>query len=101
VCLVSYKPKEDTSSRLLSIVWHLKKPVPSAQPGDPVEIITRPDGTKVRRIRRAKKPKGSSGPLSLASHIGESAGTPKRGSSASLAGDMGSDDIYIRDDGKK
>jgi hypothetical protein len=92
---------KDTGSRLLFIVRRVKKPVTSAQPGDQVEIITRPDGTKVRRIRRAKKPEGSSGPPSLASHLGGSAGTPKKGSSASVPGDMGSGDIYIRADGKK
>jgi hypothetical protein len=101
VCLVSYKPRKDRSSCLLLIVWRLKKPVPSAQHGDPLEIITRPDGTKVRRIRRAKKPEASSGPPSLASHLGGSTGTPNKGSSASVAGDMGNGDIYTRADGKK
>ncbi len=71
------------------------------QPGDQVEIITRPDGKKVRRIRRAKKAEESSGAPSLGSHLGSSAGTPKKGSSASVPGDMGSGDIYIRADGKK
>lgn len=82
------------------IVRRVKK-ASQAQPGDQVEIITRPDGTKVRRIRRAKKPEGSnsSGP-SLGSHL-QSGGSPKKGTSASVPGDMGSGDIYIRADGKK
>ncbi len=73
------------------------------QPGDQVEIITRPDGKKVRRIRRAKKPTGgSSGPPSLASHLSSSASSPKKGSSASVPGDIGSGgDVYVRADGKK
>lgn len=78
------------------------KKTSQVQPGDQVEIITRPDGKKVRRIRRAKKPaEESSGAPSLASHLGSAAGTPKKGSSASVPGDMGSGDIYIRADGKK
>ena len=88
---------------MLSLVRRVKKST-QAQPGDQVEIITRPDGTKVRRIRRAKKSEGSNstaaGPTSLASHL-RSAGNSKKGSSASVPGDMGSGEIYTRADGKK
>merc|ERR1711937_945922 len=66
--------------------------------------ITRPDGTKVRRIRRAKKSEGakSSGPPSLGDHLG-SAGPAKKKSlgAQSLPGDMASGDVYVRADGKK
>jgi hypothetical protein len=77
-----------------------------AQPGDQVEIITRPDGTKVRRIRRAKQPEEESSSsaqengVSLGSHLGSSA-SAKQGSSATVAGDMAEGEIYIRADGKK
>ena len=82
------------------LVRRVKKST-QAQPGDQVEIITRPDGTKVRRIRRAKKSDAtSSGPPSLGSHLG-STGTPKKGSSASVPGDMGLGEVYTRADGKK
>eukprot|EP00529_Nitzschia_sp_RCC80_P002260 CAMPEP_0113508630 /NCGR_PEP_ID=MMETSP0014_2-20120614/37128_1 /TAXON_ID=2857 /ORGANISM="Nitzschia sp." /LENGTH=1734 /DNA_ID=CAMNT_0000404373 /DNA_START=378 /DNA_END=5580 /DNA_ORIENTATION=- /assembly_acc=CAM_ASM_000159 len=69
----------------------VKKPS-QVQPGDQVEIVTRPDGTKVRRIRRAKKPAeatGSSenGDASLGGFLGQS-GSEKKGSSATVAGDL-------------
>jgi hypothetical protein len=86
-------------------VRRVKKPMTKAQPGDQVEIITRPDGTKVRRIRRAKKPEDSSSSLaengvSLESHLGISVSS-RQGSSATVAGDMADGEIYIRADGKK
>ena len=77
------------------------KKITQAQPGDQVEIITRPDGTKVRRIRRAKKADAiNNGSPSLGSHLG-STGTLKKGSSASVPSDFGLGEVYTRADGKK
>jgi hypothetical protein len=90
------------------IVRRVKKQIPTqTQPGDQVEIITRPDGTKVRRIRRAKKPESSNSTASgnsansssLDSHLRSTASTSR--GSASVAGDMVEGQIYIRADGKK
>ena len=88
------------------LVRRVKKPMTKAQPGDQVEIITRPDGTKVRRIRRAKQPDEESSSsaqengVSLGSHLGVPA-SAKQGSSATVSGDMTEGEIYIRADGKK
>jgi hypothetical protein len=86
------------------LVRRVKKPVTQALPGDQVEIITRPDGTKVRRIRRAKKPESvdsnASSIVSLESFLG-SANASMPGSSATVAGDYAEGEIYIRADGKK
>lgn len=82
----------------------MKKPATQAQPGDQVEIITKPDGTKVRRIRRSKKPEGSDSNAdqngSLGSFLG-SGSTTKTGSSATVAGDYAGGEVYVRADGKK
>lgn len=82
----------------------MKKPVSQAQPGDQVEIITKPDGTKVRRIRRAKNPETSDSNASqngsLGTFLGSGTGS-KAGSSATVAGDYAEGEIYIRADGKK
>jgi len=51
-----------------------------------VEIITRPDGTRVRRVRRAKQPQGSNSVVS---------------GSASVAGNTTAGEVYTRADGKK
>jgi hypothetical protein len=87
-----------------NLVRRVKKPVTQALPGDQVEIITRPDGTKVRRIRRAKKPESSDSNASqiesLESFLGSAAGSMS-GSSATVAGDYAEGEIYIRADGKK
>ncbi|KAG7361625.1 subunit CCDC53 of endosome WASH complex [Nitzschia inconspicua] len=85
-------------------VRRVKKPVSQAQPGDEVEIITRPDGTKVRRIRRAKKTEGSDPGVSQNGSLGNflgAGGASKSGSSATVAGDYAEGEIYIRADGKK
>lgn len=82
----------------------VKKPVTQAQPGDQVEIITKPDGTKVRRIRRAKKPEGQDSNASLNGSLGSflvQGSTSNNGSSATVAGDYADGEIYIRADGKK
>ena len=102
--LVEYLLKKDhTHISRLKKVRRVKKHT-QAQPGDQVEIITRPDGTKVRRIRRVKKPEGSNSTtsgndISLDSHLSRS--SAKKGSSASVAGDMVEGEIYVRADGKK
>ena len=86
------------------IVRRVKKSATQAQPGDQVEIITRPDGTKVRRIRRAKKPESAVSDASQNGSLGSllgSGGGSSRGSSATVAGDMAEGEIYIRADGKK
>lgn len=86
-------------------VRRVKKPS-QVQPGDQVEIVTRPDGTKVRRIRRAKKPpevataSQGSDSASLGGFLG-SLGVEKKGSSATVAGDMAEGEIYVRADGIK
>jgi hypothetical protein len=80
------------------------KPATQVQPGDQVEIITKPDGTKVRRIRRAKKPETSDSNASQNGSLGNFLGSGtggKTGSSATVAGDYGEGEIYIRADGKK
>jgi hypothetical protein len=84
-------------------VRRVKKPITQAQPGDQVEIITRPDGTKVRRIRRAKKPDepASDENGSLGNFLGSVSGGPKTGSSATVAGEMAEGEIYINADGKR
>jgi len=71
-----------------------------------VEIMTRPDGTKERSNRRVKKSEGSNSTTSgngasLDSHLRSTATTTKKGSSASLPGDMVEGEIYVRSDGKK
>lgn len=58
----------------------------SVEPGDNVEIITRPDGTKVRRIRKTKpKPVDDSGFLS--SFLDAQPRSVPKGGGATVAGD--------------
>lgn len=95
-------------------VRRVKKSISSAGLDDNVEIITRPDGTKVKRSR---KPKGdsdeapkrsastSAAPDGLSGFLeGSSSGQPKskfRGSH-SVAGDQRLEgEVYVRSDGKK
>lgn len=88
----------------LLLVRRVKKSATQAQPGDQVEIITKPDGTKVRRIRRAKKPDSSNSDASKNGSLGSllgSGGGSRSGSSATVAGDMTEGEIYVRADGKK
>lgn len=99
---------EEKSSSYLQIVQtvrRVRKPT-QAQPGDQVEIITRPDGTRVRRIRKARQPVESNTATSgngglLDSHLQSNGASGPRGSSATVGGEMPEGEIYIRADGKK
>lgn len=58
----------------------------SVEPGDNVEIITRPDGTKVRRIRKTK-PKPADDSSLLSSFLDAQPRSVPKGGGATVAGD--------------
>jgi hypothetical protein len=66
------------------------------------EIITLPDGRKVRRIRRrvSRTPSGRES-KSLGDFLGKSAGAKPTGGSATVAGGDGEGEIIVRPDGTK
>jgi hypothetical protein len=58
----------------------------SVEPSDNVEIITRPDGTKVRRIRKTK-PKAAVASSGLSGFLDSQPKSIPKGGSATVAGD--------------
>lgn len=94
------KPKLSGSATVAGEMVAPKAAAPAPAVEEEVEIITRPDGTKVRRIRRRVPAGGGDKQKSLDAFMGQNPAAKPSGGNATVAGD-GQGEIFVRPDGTK